>query len=83
MSILYPCLWPGALTVDEALTLSQAVCGGNAGTMAFILMPQQHSSCTHTAILAHRRLLEDKAAAILSGVKLIVGHQGPYTSHNQ
>ena len=68
--VLYPSpvFCSGALSVDEAFTLAQAVCGGNAGTMAFVLMPQPHSSCSHTAILAHRRILEDKAVATLDGI---------------
>ena len=51
--------------MDESLSLAQAVCGGNTGTMCFALLPQPHSSATHTAILQHRRLVEDKAVAIL------------------
>ena len=31
-------------------------------------MPQPHSSCSHTAILARRRILEDKAVATLDGI---------------
>ena len=54
--------------MDEALNLCQAVCGGNSGSMGFILMPQNHSSTSHSAILSHRRLLEDKAEAILSRI---------------
>ena len=36
--VLYPSpvFCSGALSVDEAFTLAQAVCGGNAGTMAFV-----------------------------------------------
>jgi len=45
--------------------LIQAVSGGNAGSVGFALLPQNHSSCSHTAILSHRRLLEDKAVAFL------------------
>ena len=59
----------GALSVDEALSLCQAVCGGNSRSMGFILMPQPHSSAAHSAILSHRRLLEDKATAILAAVQ--------------
>ena len=51
--------------MDESLSLAQAVCGGNSGTMCFALLPQPHSSATHTAILQHRRLVEDKPVAIL------------------
>ena len=61
------CFLLGALSVDEALCLVQAICAGNAGSMGFVLMPQPHSSCSHTAILTHRRLLEDKAVATLDG----------------
>ena len=62
--------------MDESFTLAQAVCGGNAGSMAFVLMPQPHSSCSHTAILAHRRILEDKAVATLDGISCVVASQG-------
>ena len=51
--------------MDESLNLCQAVTGGNSSSMGFILMPQAHSSTTHTAIVKNRRLLEDKALSIL------------------
>ena len=54
--------------MDESLSLCQAVCGGNSNSMGFILMPQAHSSTSHTAILKNRRLLEDKAVAILESI---------------
>ena len=58
----------GALSVDESMGLAQAVCGGNSGTMCFVLLPQPHSSAPHSAILGHRRLVEDRAIASLSSV---------------
>lgn len=63
--ILEPSNSLGALSVDETFTLLQAVAGGNSNTMGFVLLPQTHSSCSRTAILAHRRLVEDKAVATL------------------
>ncbi|CAK9111224.1 unnamed protein product [Durusdinium trenchii] len=57
-------LWPGrAISVDESLALVQAICGGNSSTLGFVLMPQPHSSATHTAILAHRRAIENTCIA--------------------
>lgn len=58
--------------MDESLSLCQAVCGGNSNSMGFILMPQAHSSTPHTAILKNRRLLEDKALAILESIGAIL-----------
>ena len=56
----------GAITVDEAVSLCQAVASGNTGTCSFFLLPQNHSSTNQMAVLAHRRLLEDKVVAHLS-----------------
>ena len=58
--------------MDESLSLCQAVCGDNSNSMGFILMPQAHSSTPHTAILKNRRLLEDKALAILESIGAIL-----------
>jgi len=62
----------GALSVDEALNLVQAVLGGNSRSVGFILMPQAHSSTSHTAILKNRRLLEDKSIATLKSIKKLM-----------
>ena len=56
----------GALTVDEAVTLSQGVASGNSGTVAFWLLPQWHSSMNRTSTLKNRRLLEDKVLGSLA-----------------
>ena len=58
-------LAPGALSVDESLSLVQAVCGGNSSTLGFVLMPLPHSSAAHTAILNHRRAIENTCIATL------------------
>lgn len=40
--------------------------------MALILLPQPHSSCSHTAILKNRRLLEDKVVAMLGSNQILL-----------
>lgn len=50
--------------MDEALSLLQAVAGGNSSTVGFVMLPFNHSSTSFTSVLKNRRLLEDKCAAI-------------------
>ena len=58
----------GALSIDESITLGQAVCSGNANSSMFILLPQPHSSCSLVTILKHKRLVEDKMVATLTSM---------------
>ncbi|CAJ1423296.1 unnamed protein product [Effrenium voratum] len=55
----------GAMAVDEAVSLCQAVSSGNPNTLAFFLLPQWHSSTSKTTVLKNRRLLEDKVVGCL------------------
>ena len=54
----------GSLAVEEALSLLQAVAGGNSSTVGLVLLPFNHSSTSWTSILKNRRILEDKCSAM-------------------
>ena len=53
--------------------------GGNSGSMAFILLPQPHSSTTLTSIYKNRRLLEDKARSAMHKNKKLEAAQAAFT----
>ena len=65
--VLLSCLG-GALSIDESVSLCQAVCSGNACSVTFFLLPQPLSSVNLTTVFKHRRLIEDKAVATLGSV---------------
>ena len=47
------------------MSLIQAVCSGNASTVAFVMMPQWHSSTSRSTTVKNRRLVEDKLMGTL------------------
>lgn len=55
----------GAMSVDEAVSLTQSVTSGNPQCLGFFLMPQWHSSTDKNTVMKNRRLLEDKVAGCL------------------
>ena len=50
----------GHLSIDECAQISQTVTTGSPASAALFLLPQWHSSAPKTAVVKHRRLLEDK-----------------------
>lgn len=63
----------GALTIDEAVSLGQAVAGGNPGTCVLVLLPQYHSSTSQINVIKNRRLLEDKVVSCF-GIVVVTLH---------
>ncbi|CAK9095185.1 unnamed protein product [Durusdinium trenchii] len=50
----------GAVAIDEAIQMCQAISTGNCRTLAFILLPQPYNTGHKALVNKHRRLLEDK-----------------------
>ena len=53
------------MAVDEAVQLAQSVASGNPRTLAWIMLPQYHSSTHKVTVLKNRRLMEDKVFSFL------------------
>jgi hypothetical protein len=52
--------------VDEAADASKSVSNSNSDAALFVLMPQYHTSNDWTAILSHRRAIEEKLMGSLN-----------------
>ena len=78
----------GPISIDEAINVIQSTCSGNSSTMAFILLPQYHSSTSKTVVLKNRRLLEDKLVGCLDVFEISMhyadsGHAGDRRKKSQ
>lgn len=71
----------GAMSLDESLTVMQAVCAGNSHSVGLILLPQRHSSCAFATVMNNRRLLEDKCIANLVCILALPSHKFASTLH--
>ena len=78
----------GPLSIDEGINVMQSTCTGNSATVAFIMLPQYHSSTSKSVVLKNRRLLEDKIVGCLDTFEISMhysdaGHGGDRRKKSQ